>query len=142
MLSPVTSTPCVAFGVAVTTENDVLLRDGACAAFRVELDQGGHVLVPSGRARIEVPAATADAGAARALLVENVPMLGDERRWDPGDVAGREVLVQPGARVEIFADYAIEPDPAVSASSPFRGVSATRRVARGAPVIRVLAAGG
>lgn len=136
--SALTGAPCAAFDAAVMCGSDVLLRDGACAALLVQLETGGHVVVPAGRARVEGAGSAASDGALRTFLRLRAPVLADERRWEPSDAAAHEVLVGAGARVELFADCDTEAVPDADASSPYRGVSATRRIVRGIPVIRLL----
>ncbi|HKE17001.1 MAG TPA: hypothetical protein VKB80_19140 [Kofleriaceae bacterium] len=138
--SPIAGTPCLAYGLwlldrwadgsparwgAGARRAEVLLRDGACLDFEVELDDGRVARVPAGTAELVAPGARLrrdQPGLARYL--EHLAVA-DPAGDSPAHLPFREVgeaVLRPGDAVALLVDLQPVPD-ARQAGSPYREAS-------------------
>jgi hypothetical protein len=138
--SPIAGTPCLAYGLwlldrwadgsparwsAGGAGAEVLLRDGACLDFEVELDDGRVARIPAGTADLVAPGARLrrdEPGLARYLAHLSVA---DPAGDSPAHLPFREVgeaVLRPGDALTLLADLQPVPDMRHS-GSPYREAS-------------------
>lgn len=141
--APVTSRPCVGYGLALVRTRAragaVMLHDAATGGFDVKLDDGRTVRVPAGRLCLEAPLPrVSDApgegldGYLKALDPTRAP--GDLLDPFAHDLAF-EARLRPGDRVEVLAALEVVPDVRAPPTG-YRQAAATVLVPDGVPTIR------
>ena len=126
-VEPMFGQPAVAFATQLSSNGNVMLRDGATIGFDVVLDSGQRVRIPAGLCAIDMTEA-------RALddVDEYLAEVDPRRPFEPGvdpfhhDDA-RVVTIGPGDRVELLCGL----DPCAADMAGYRDAIATTFVPRG-----------